>query len=109
MTNPRITAPPSQTFGAPMAMVALDLFNYAGKKYLLCVDKWSGFPLFKKLNSTTTQSIINVLESWFNMMGWPAAIRSDGGPQFLGPFKKWCLENNITHELASPCNPRGRS
>ena len=34
-------------------------------------------------------------------------MRSDGGPQFLGPFKAWCQDNNIIHELSSPYNPRG--
>ena len=41
-TNPRVTNPPSSAYGAPMAHVGLDLFNYAGKKHLICVDKWSG-------------------------------------------------------------------
>ena len=25
----------------------------------------------------------------------------------MGPFNRWCSENNITHELSSPYNPRG--
>ena len=91
-TNPRVTNPPSSAYGAPMAHVGLDLFDYAGKKHLICVDKWSGFPLYKRLNSTTTQSIINVLETWFNILGWPSNIRSDGGPQFLGPIS-FCVFN----------------
>ena len=105
-TNPRVTDPPSSAFGAPMAHVGLDLFDFAGKKHLICVDKWSGYPLYKRLNSTTTQSIINVLETWFNTLGWPSNIRSDGGPQFLGPFRQWCQKNNIIHELAAPYNPK---
>ena len=63
--------------------------------------------LYKRLNSTSTQSVINVLEAWFNLLGWPATIRSDGGPQFLGPFNQWCKNNQIVHELSSPYNPRG--
>ena len=105
-TSPRVTKPPSSAYGAPMAHVGLNLFDYAGKKHWICVDKWSGFPLCKRLNSTTTQSIINVLETWFNILGWPSNIRSDGEPQFLGPFWKWCQTNNITHELSSPYNPK---
>ena len=105
-TNPRVTDPPSSAFGAPMAHVGLDLFDFAGKKHLICVDKWSGYPLYKRLNSTTTQSIINVLETWFNTLGWPSNIRSDGGPQFLGPFRQWCQKNHIVHELAAPYNPK---
>ena len=47
-----------------------------------------------------------MLETWFNILGWPSNVRSDRGPQFLGPFRKWCQENNITHELSSPYNPK---
>ena len=101
-----MTEPPSAAFGAPMAHVGLNLFDFAGKKHIICVDRWLGFPLYKILNSTSTQSVINVLETWFNILGWPSNIRSDGGPQFMGPFKKWCA-NNIKHELASPYNPQG--
>ena len=43
--------------------------------------------------------------SWNNLR-WPSNIRCDGGPQFLGPFRSWCQENSITHELASPYNPK---
>ena len=35
-TNPRVTDPPSSAFGAPMAHVGLDLFDFAGKKHLIC-------------------------------------------------------------------------
>ena len=76
-SKPRVTNPPSSAYGASMAHVGLDLFDYAGKKHIICIDKWSGFPLYKRLKSTTTQSIINVLETWFNILGWPSNIRSD--------------------------------
>ena len=88
--NPCVTAPPSASFGPPMAHVGLDLFNFGGHKYLICVDKWSGFPLFKRLQSQSTKAITDILEAWFNVLGWPTAARSDGGPQFCGPFKD-CL------------------
>ena len=47
--NPSVTMPPSASFGQPMAQVGLDLFDFGGKKHILCVDKWSGFPVFKHL------------------------------------------------------------
>ena len=52
-------------------------------------------------------SIINILTTWFNTLGWPTSIRSDGGPQFCGDFPKFCTKNNITHELSAPYNPKG--
>ena len=90
--NPTSTSPPSESYGAPMAHVGLDLFAFGGKQHLLCVDKWSGFPLYKALRSTTSQAVINTLGDWFNVLGWPAVIRSDGGPQFAGPFRQWCAK-----------------
>ena len=84
--NPHTMALLSAAFGAPMAHVFLNLFDFGGKKHLNFVDRWSGFPLYKRLNPTSTQSVINILEAWFNILGWPSNIRSDGGPQFLVPF-----------------------
>ena len=81
------TDPPSASYGPPMAHVGVDLFEFSGKQYLICVDKWSGFPVYKQLNTVTTRAVIGILEEWFNILGWPSTIRSDGGPQFLGPLK----------------------
>ena len=46
VTNPRTTSPPSNSFGAPMAHLGLNLFDFAGKTHLICVDRWSGYPLY---------------------------------------------------------------
>ena len=81
-SNPCVTQPPSSLFGPPMAKVSVDLFNHAGKSHLVCIDRWSSFSLYKKLTSLSTQSVINILSDWFNILGWPQSIRSDGGPQF---------------------------
>ena len=104
--NPCVTSAPSESFGPPMAQVGLYLFDFAGKKHILCVDKWSGFPLFKRLQTQSTKVVTDILESWFNVLGWPSSIRSDGGPQFCGPFRDWCQKNNIKHELSAPYNPK---
>ena len=58
------------------------------------------------LSSTTSTAVINILRNWFNLLGWPQSIWSDGGPQFCGEFVKFCVENGITHELSAPYNPR---
>ena len=67
--------------------------------------QWSRFPLYKRLNSTSTQSLINILENWFNILGWPSNIRSDGGPQFLGPFRRWCQEKTTPFTNCPPLQP----
>ena len=64
--------------------------------------------MFASLNSTSTSTIIRTLQSWFNVMGWPRAIRSDGGPQFHGEFASFCIDFGIKYELASPYNQEGK-
>ena len=105
--NPMTTAPPSSHFGYPMQHVGHDLFSFGGKYFLIFVDHWSGYPLYQALRTLSADSIINVLTTWFNTLGWPSSIWSDGGPQFWGDFPKFCVKNNISHELSAPYNPKG--
>ena len=77
-SNPLSTPPPSAHLGYPMQHVGLDLFSYGGKQYIICVDHWSGYPLYAMLRSLTTDSILSILSDWFNTLGWPSSIRSDG-------------------------------
>ena len=88
-----------------MQHIGLDLFSFGGKSFLICVDHWSGYPLFHIFRSLSAKSIINILTSWFNTLGWPTLIRSDRGPQFCGDFPKFCMKNNIVHEFSAPYNP----
>ena len=59
-----------------------------------------------RLNSTTTTTVTKCLERWLYEFGFPKHIRTDGGPQFRGPFDDWCAENGIIHEVSSPYNPQ---
>ena len=90
----------------PMQSIGTDLFSLEGTDYLIMVDRYSGFICSEKLNKTNTTAIINQLTKWFNLLGWPDTIRSDGGPQFRTEFDSFCKEKNIAHELTSPYNPQ---
>ena len=70
------------------------------------MDQWSGYPLYQRMTSTTSALVIRVLCGWFNTLGWPSVIRTDGGPQFRNEFSQFCEQNSIKHKLASPYNPR---
>jgi hypothetical protein len=91
--------------GEPMKMMGTDLFDAIGKKWIVLVDRFSGYCFVKQLQKTATKDVVNFLTNIFQDYGWPNSIRSDGGPQFRGDFQKFCRENNITHELSSPYNP----
>ena len=58
-------------------------------------------PIPKKDN---TKVITDILDDWFIEHGIPVSIRTDGGPQFHGPCKTWCVKHHIRHELASAYN-----
>ena len=105
-----IAALPSQTLEPqipteatrPFEHISIDLGYQKGNNYLIGMDRYSGWPMVapipRKANTTT---ITNILDDWFVDHGLPISIRSDGGPQFRGPFDEWCRQNNIRHELSS--------
>ena len=105
-SNPCVTEPLSSSFGPPFAALGLNLFEHGGNKFLICVDKWSGYPVYKKLQALTAKAITNHLQVWFNLLGWPSFIRSDGGTQFCGYFREWYNSHNINHKISSPYNPK---
>ena len=43
-------------------------------------------PFCDKVTKTSTSSILIKLTNWFNILGWPETIRTDGGPQFRSGF-----------------------
>jgi len=89
----------------PMEKVGVDLFDSGGQKWLVLVDRYSGYIWAKWMQTTTTKAVTNALNAWFCMFGYPKRIRSDGGPQFRSEFGRWCDAKNIIHELSSAYNP----
>ena len=58
-----------------------------------------------RLSSVTTEKVTALLDKWMLSFGYPVNIRTDGGPQFRGPFVSWCASKGITHELLSLYHP----
>ena len=88
-----------------MLAVGVDLFDAIGKKWLVMVDRYSGYAWLAELNRTCTAKLTGQLTSWFTEYGWPNVIRTDGGPQFRTEFQNFCKSYNCKHELASAHNP----
>ena len=59
-----------------------------------------------QLKHLSTDAITNVLTTIFEAYGLPRRIRTDGGPQFRGPFATFCEKNGIIHEKSSPYHPQ---
>ena len=47
-----------------------------------------------------------MLDKIMRIFGIPITCRTDGGPQFRGPFDDYCKRKGIVHETLSPYNPR---
>ena len=90
----------------PWQKAAADLFHLNGSNYLIIVDYFSRYPEVTKLQSTTSQTIINSLKSTFARHGIPEILRSDNGPQFTSTeFKDFVKEYQFTHTTSSPYYP----
>jgi transposase InsO family protein len=86
----------------PMHAVATDLFECAGKNYLVMVDRFSGMPFVARMTSTTAEAVWRQLMAWFLDHGLPGTIRSDNGPQFRQSFTALCTSMGILHKTSSP-------
>ena len=92
--------------GYPMQYVSVDLFQTGGQDYLVMVDRATGFPFVKHMRKTSTDSVWRTLQKWFQVFGYPEAIRSDGAGQFRAQFNELCRNKSIRHELSSAYNPQ---
>lgn len=89
----------------PMEKVSVDIFEYAGKHYLVMVDRFSGFPMVKQLNKLGTTAVTKIMLAWFRDWGRPEEICSDNGPQFRAEFSAFCKDLNAVHTTSSPYHP----
>ena len=96
----------NSTASYPMDLVGMDLFQSGSSHYLVMVDRFSGFPFVAHLRSLTTSAVVKVLLSWFQDFGFPATIRSDGGPQFRTEFEDFCAKHCIKKETSSAYYPQ---
>ena len=93
-----------------MKHVAADLFDAAGEKWIVLVDRYSDYAWTDKLRDTSTATVTAKLNSWFveygylehirTEYGYPEYIRTDGGPQFRRDFKAYCDKHYIAGAAA---------
>ena len=54
-----------------MEAIGIDLAKCGDDNYLICIDRYSGFPMVERLKRTESQDIIKQLQLWFNNYGYP--------------------------------------
>ena len=73
--------------------VSADYFHVAGRTFLVCVDRLSGWPYVSVCrHSASADQLVRELRHLFSLMGVPAILRSDGGPQFASSTLRRFLE-----------------
>ena len=91
----------------PWTKLATDIFHFEGESYMLLVDYTSHFPIVCKLNSMTSQHVINHFKLIFSEYGWPDTLVSDNGPCYASEaFTKIMQEYNVNHITSSPHYPQ---
>ena len=91
----------------PWQKIGLDLFEIAGKHYLIVVDYYSNFIEIDLLTTLTSARTITLLKKHFARYGIPRVIVSDGGPQFASQeFNSFVRNWGISHITSSPMHQR---
>ena len=89
--------------------VSPEFFSYAGRDYLVYVDRVSGWPVtfhFAKGN-TTSRHTINACRRAFVALGVPVRFRSDGAPQFASrEFRQFLKRWGVNAVLSTPHYPQ---
>ena len=99
---------PEQQMSAerPFDQVGIDLFELKAESYIILGDRYSGYPLYRRLNKVATCNITSALEDITMEYGNFLSCLTDNGPQFRAPFTQWCREKGIVHIPASPYMPK---
>ena len=95
---------PSRVFES----VSADYFHVAGRTFLVCADRLSGWPYVAVCHRTASaDQLTRELRHLFSLMGVPAVLRSDGGPQFASSTTRRFLEKwEVRHQMSSPGHPQ---
>ena len=83
-------------------MLGADIFPLNNKNYLCIVDYHSKFPIIKRMEGLSTESLIATTKVIFAEYGIPHRLMSDGGTNFISEkFKRFCSRLNIKQAVLS--------
>ena len=93
---------PVELPGRPWEKIAMDIFQYKRKDYLVIIEYYSRWIEIKQLTSLTSDCLITRLKAVFTTHGIPDVVISDNGRQFVSDefrkfAKSWCFIQQTTN------------
>ena len=87
-------------------MISSDYFSYAGKAYVIVVDRYSGWLSVHRAGCNGAKDLITILKDYFATFAIARQITSDGGPQYTShSMKTFLKEWNVSHRVSSSYFP----
>ena len=82
-------------------VLGADVFHFNNKNYLCIVDYHSKFPMVKRLEGLSAESLIATIKVIFTEYGIPHKIMSDAGTNFVSDkFWKFCNSINVEQAVS---------
>ena len=86
----------------PWDVLGTDIFHFNNKNYLCIVDYHSKFPIVKRLEGLSAESLITTTKVIFAKYGIPQKIMSDAGTNFVSEkFQHFCKTINVEQAVSS--------
>ena len=85
----------------PWEVFSADVFHFNNKDYLCIVDYHSKFPVIKRLERLSVESLVNRVKIIFNKYGIPQKIMSNAGTNVVSnTFWQFCKSINIEQAVS---------
>ena len=110
-TQPAAPPHPLPNPAYPFEMIASDYFSYAGKHFLIVVDRYSGWLSVYPAGADGAASLVKQLRCHFLTFGISSELSSDGGPEYTAAttqrfLKDWKVKFRLSSAYFPHSNQR---